>query len=82
MFQSQISPMIPEHRPLSLAWLAEIMTDFPWVAGGTLSTPTSGYRGPGLILQVQISLVEIPLGEVVAGVTGADLEGLEDFSET
>ena len=81
MFQSPTSPMILEHRPPSPAWSAEIMTDFPWVAWGTPSTPISGYHGLGLILLVLIFLVEIRLEEA-AGVTGGDLEDLEDFSDT
>ena len=58
------------------------MIDFPWAAGGILSTPIWGYPGPGLILQVLIFLGEIHLEEAeVAEVTVADSEGLVDFSE-
>ena len=56
------------------------MTDFPWGAGATLSSPISGYQGPGLILLVLIFPVEIRLEEA-EGVTVAGSEGLEGFFE-
>ena len=83
MFQSQTSPATLGPLHPSPVWLAETTTDFPRVAWATHSTPTWGYRDPGLILLVLNSLGEIHLEEVVAaGVPGADLEGSEGFSDT
>ena len=78
MFQSLTSPVTQGPLPPSLVLLVEIMTDFPWAALATHSTPTSGYHDLGLILPGLTFLVEIRSEEAV-GVTGGEgLEGSDD----